>query len=100
MDKGYINAGYEIKFFHEIGDAGVAIGMRSGIKNDPAPFVVWNYFYENGAPSFYWGAYSDEKLQATTTFIERTRALVSKLDWPAWCALRTQENKKCMQNEM
>lgn len=58
------------------------------------PFVVWNYFYENGAPSFYWGAYSDEKLQATTTFIERIRALVSKLDWPAWCALRTQEESE------
>ena len=45
--KGHINEGYEIKIFHEIGDAGVAIGMRSGIKNDPAPFVVWNYFYQN-----------------------------------------------------
>lgn len=50
--KGHINEGYEIKIFHEIGDAGVAIGMRSGIKNDPAPFVVWNYFYENGAHHF------------------------------------------------
>ena len=46
IHKGYINEGYEIKIFHEIGDAGVAIGMRSGIKNDPAPFVVWNYNYE------------------------------------------------------
>ena len=53
-----------------------------------------NYDYENGVPLFYWGAYSDEKLQATTTFIERVRALVSKLDWPAWCALRTQEESK------
>ena len=60
----------------------------------PPPFVVWNYDYENGVPSFYWGAYSDEKLQATTTFIERVRALVSKLDWPAWCALRTQEESE------
>ena len=25
---GHINEGYEIKIFHEIGDAGVAIGMR------------------------------------------------------------------------
>lgn len=100
IHKGYVNADYTIQFFHEIGNGGVAIGVRSGIKDDPAPFVVWNYDYENGVPSFYWGAYSDEKLQATTTFIERVRALVSKLDWPAWCALRTQENKKCMQNEM
>ena len=46
IHKGHINEGYEIKIFHEIGDAGVAIGMRSGIKNDPAPFVVWNYNYE------------------------------------------------------
>ena len=46
IHKGHINEGYEIKIFHEIGDAGVAIGMRSGIKNDPAPFVVWNYDYE------------------------------------------------------
>ena len=44
--KGHINEGYEIKIFHEIGDEGVAIGMRSGIKDDPAPFVVWNYDYE------------------------------------------------------
>ena len=94
MYKGYVNAGYTIQIFHEIGDDGVAIGMRSGIKDDPAPFVVWNYFYENGAPSFYWGAYSDEKWQAATTFTERTRALVSKLDWPAWCALRTQEESE------
>ena len=94
MDKGYINAGYEIKIFHEIGGNGVAIGVRSGIKDDPAPFVVWNYFYENGAPSFYWGACSDEKVQAITTFIEKARALVSKLDWPAWCALRTQEESE------
>ena len=55
MDKGYMNQGYEIKIFHEVGDGGVAIGMRSGIKEDPAPFVVWNYVYENGVPSFYWG---------------------------------------------
>ena len=33
MDKGYINEGYEIKIFHEIGDAGVAIGVRSGIND-------------------------------------------------------------------
>ena len=46
MDKGYINAGYEIKIFHEIGNGGVAIGVRSGIKDDPTPFVVWNYDYE------------------------------------------------------
>ena len=93
MDKGYINAGYEIKIFHEIGDAGVAIGMRSGIKNDPAPFVVWNYDYENGAPSFYWGAYSDEKLQAITTFIEKVRVLASELGWLAWNALTVEASK-------
>lgn len=91
MHKGYVNGDYEIKIFHEVGDDGVAIGMRSGIKDDPAPFVVWNYTYENGVPSFYWGAYSDEKLQAITTFTERARALVSRLDWPAWCELRAQE---------
>lgn len=61
MYKGYVNADYTIQFFHEIGNNGVAIGVRSGIKNDPAPFVVWNYAYENGVPSFYWGAYSDAK---------------------------------------
>jgi len=93
---GYVNADYTIQFFHEIGNGGVTIGVRSGIKDDPAPFVVWNYDYENGVPSFYWGAYSDEKVQAITTFIEKARALVSKLDWPAWCALRTQEESKCI----
>ena len=56
MYKGYVNAGYTIQIFHEIGNDGVAIGVRSGIKDDPAPFVVWNYMCENGVPSFYWGA--------------------------------------------
>ena len=37
---GYVNADYTIQFFHEIGNGGVAIGVRSGIKDDPAPFVV------------------------------------------------------------
>lgn len=55
MYKGYVNAGYTIQIFHEIGNDGVAIGVRSGIKDDPAPFVVWNYMCENGVPSFYWG---------------------------------------------
>ena len=91
--KGHINEGYEIKIFHEIGDEGVAIGMRSGIKDDPAPFVVWNYFYENGAPSFYWGAYSDEKRQAITTFIEKIRVLASELGWLAWNALTVAASK-------
>ena len=94
MDKGYMNQGYEIKIFHEVGDGGVAIGMRSGIKDDPAPFVVWNYVYENGVPSFYWGGFSFYLLQVYGPYIERTRALVSKLDWPAWCALKTQEESK------
>ena len=93
MDKGYINAGYEIKIFHEIGDEGVAIGMRSGIKNDPAPFVVWNYMFENGVPSFYWGAYSNEKRQAITTFIEKVRVLASELGWLAWNALTVEASK-------
>lgn len=32
MYKGYVNADYTIQFFHEIGNNGVAIGVRSGIK--------------------------------------------------------------------
>lgn len=32
MYKGYVNAGYTIQIFHEIGNNGVAIGVRSGIK--------------------------------------------------------------------
>ena len=94
MYKGYVNAGYTIQIFHEIGNDGVAIGVRSGIKDDPAPFVVWNYMCENGVPSFYWGAYSNEKRQAITTFIEKVRVLVSKLDWLAWCSLTVQEASK------
>lgn len=93
MYKGYVNAGYTIQIFHEIGNDGVAIGVRSGIKDDPAPFVVWNYMCENGVPSFYWGAYSNEKRQAITTFIEKVRALVSKLDWLAWNALTVEASK-------
>ena len=91
--KGHINEGYEIKIFHEIGDAGVAIGVRSGIKDDPAPFVVWNYMCENGVPSFYWGAYSNEKRQAITTFIEKVRVLASELGWLAWNALTVEASK-------
>ena len=93
IHKGYINEGYEIKIFHEIGDEGVAIGMRSGIKNDPAPFVVWNYMCENGVPSFYWGEYSNEKRQAITTFIEKVRVLASELGWLAWNALTVEASK-------
>lgn len=93
MYKGYVNEGYTIQIFHEIGNDGVAIGVRSGIKDDPAPFVVWNYMCENGVPSFYWGAYSNEKRQAITTFIEKVRALVSKLDWLAWNALTVEASK-------
>lgn len=93
MYKGYVNAGYTIQIFHEIGNDGVAIGVRSGIKYDPAPFVVWNYMCENGVPSFYWGAYSNEKRQAITTFIEKVRVLASELDWPAWCALTVEASK-------
>lgn len=95
MDKGYINEGYEIKIFHEIGnDGGVAIGVRSGIKDDPAPFVVWNYVYENGVPSFYWGAYSNDKVQAITTFVEKIRVLALELGWLAWNALTVEEALK------
>ena len=93
MYKGYVNAGYTIQIFHEIGNDGVAIGVRSGIKDDPAPFVVWNYTCENGVPSFYWGAYSNEKRQAITTFIEKIRVLASELGWLAWNALTVEASK-------
>ena len=93
MYKGYVNAGYTIQIFHEIGNDGVAIGVRSGIKDDPAPFVVWNYMYENGVPSFYWGAYSNEKRQAITTFIEKVRVLASELGRLAWHALTVEASK-------
>ena len=93
MYKGYVNADYTIQFFHEIGNNGVAIGVRSGIKNDPAPFVVWNYAYENGVPSFNWGAYSDEKRQAITTFVEKVRVLMSEFGWLAWNALSVEALK-------
>lgn len=93
MYKGYVNAGYTIQIFHEIGNDGVAIGVRSGIKDDPAPFVVWNYMCENGVPSFYWGAYSNEKRQAITTFIEKVRVLASELGRLAWNALIVEASK-------
>lgn len=93
MYKGYVNAGYTIQIFHEIGNDGVAIGVRSGIKDDPAPFVVWNYMCENGVPSFYWGAYSNEKRQAITTFIEKVRVLAPELGWLAWNALTVEASK-------
>ena len=93
MYNGYVNAGYTIQIFHEIGNDGVAIGVRSGIKDDPAPFVVWNYMCENGVPSFYWGAYSNEKRQAITTFIEKVRVLASELGRLAWNALTVEASK-------
>ena len=93
MYKGYVNAGYTIQIFHEIGNDGVAIRVRSGIKDDPAPFVVWNYMCENGVPSFYWGAYSNEKRQAITTFIEKVRVLASELGRLAWNALTVEASK-------
>ena len=93
MYKGYVNAGYTIQIFHEIGNDGVAIGVRSGIKDDPAPFVVWNYMCENGVPSFYWGAYSNEKRQAITTFIKKVQVLASELGWLAWNTLTVEASK-------
>ena len=67
MYKGYVNADYTIQFFHEIGN--------------------------NGVPSFYWGAYSDEKRQAITTFVEKVRVLMSELGWLAWNALSVEALK-------
>lgn len=76
MHKGYVNAGYTIQIFHEIGNDGVAIGVRSGIKGDPAPFVVWNYSMSGGDPWFYWGFYCDDKCEAARAFVRKAQRLI------------------------
>ena len=78
MYKGYVNADYTIQVFHEIGNGGVAIGVRSGIIDDPAPFVVWNYSMSSGDPWFYWGFYCDDKCEAVRAFVRKAQRLIGE----------------------
>lgn len=84
MYKGYVNAGYTIQVFHEIGNDGVAIGVRYGIKDDPTPFVVWNYSTSSDDPWFYWGFYCDDKCEAARAFVRKAQRLIGAQECVIW----------------